>query len=72
VLSQAAERFMPSLVCEYLYELAQWFNSFYNHCSIMNAESDQQKYVRLKLVEAVSRCLKNGLHVLGIEAVERV
>jgi arginyl-tRNA synthetase len=38
----------------------------------MNAEDEETKKARLKLVEATCQVLKNGLSLLGIEVVEKM
>jgi arginyl-tRNA synthetase len=72
VVAKAAETYAPNLLAEYLYELAQSFNSFYNTLSILNAESEEVKAARLALTSATAQILKNGLSLLGIEVVERM
>ncbi|MBI2587506.1 arginine--tRNA ligase [Candidatus Amesbacteria bacterium] len=72
VVEEAAERFAPNLVCNFLYELAQRYNTFYNKHSILRAESDSSRELRLLITEAVGRVLKTGLELLGIEAPDRM
>ncbi len=68
----AALNYAPNFVAEYLFELAQKFNQFYTNCSVLNAENEQDKIARLKLVSVTAQVLKNGLGLLGIETVERM
>lgn len=72
VIEQAVNEYRPNPVTTYLYDLARAFNSFYNEASVLNADSEQQKNARLKLVEALARVMENGLNVLGMEAFERM
>ena len=65
-LQMAAEKMSPNLVAEYLFELSQKFNLFYQKHKISENE------FRLKLTESVGIVLKNGLHLLGIEQVEKM
>lgn len=60
----------PSIIAEYAYNLAQSFSTFYNVCSIMNAESPKLASSRLKLAKIVRDVLKLALYLLGIEAPE--
>ncbi len=69
VLERAAEELMPHLVCNYLYELAQVFNRFYERQRIIG---DEREAERLFLVESYAASLKRGLNVLGIDAPERM
>ena len=71
VAYRAGTEVAPHLMCNYLYELAQRFNSFYAHCSVLEA-SDEEKGIRLALAEGTAQVLKNGLNLLGIETVEQM
>jgi len=62
----------PHLLCVYLFELAQRFNSFYANCPVLEATSQTEKSFRLFLIEGVSHILKNGLNLLGIETTEEM
>ena len=72
VVEEAATRYAPNLVCNFLYELAQRFNSFYNKCSILSAQYSEQKEFRLAMTKSVGEVLKSGLNLLGIEALEHM
>jgi arginyl-tRNA synthetase len=57
----------------YLSELAQEMNGFYAKHTVLGEElSKEKRAARLQLVAAVAQVLKNGLELLGIEAVERM
>jgi len=71
VLEDAAKENLPNLVANYLWELANLANTFYEKYPVLKAEPIL-KNVRLGLIAAISRTLKEGLAVLGIEAPERV
>jgi len=68
----AAEEYKPNLFANYLYELAQAFNGFYNSVPVLQTENQELKAVRLNLTKAVARALKEGLQILGIEVPERM
>ena len=68
-VENAATEFAPNLLTNYLFELAQKFNLFYQKCKII--ESDNESF-RLELTKAVGIVLQNGLHLLGIETVEKM
>jgi len=74
VISEAANRYAPSLVCTYLFELAQRFNGFYNKHSILTPEEKvfEVRDFRLKLTGGVGEVMKTGLKLLGIEALEKM
>lgn len=61
----------PHILCQYLYELAGIFSSFYEACPILNAE-DELKNSRLQLANLTAKTLKQGLDLLGIKTVEKM
>ncbi|KAJ53527.1 arginyl-tRNA synthetase [Clostridium tetanomorphum] len=68
----AIDKLEPSIVTRYVIDVAKNFNKFYNQYSIINAEDEEIKKARLKLVEATCQVIKNGLNLLGIEVVEKM
>ncbi len=66
VVEEAGERLAPNLICNFIYELAQRFNSFYAKHQIL--END----FRLALTKGVGQVLKMGLELLGIKAIEKM
>ena len=71
-VEEAMMRFAPNLVCNYLFELAQRFNTFYNQHSILSADSVLASWFRLQMTRAVGQVIGNGLGILGIETVEKM
>jgi arginyl-tRNA synthetase len=71
VAEQAAYAFAPNMVCQFLFQTAQYFNSFYNSLSILSAEPEV-KQRRLLLTAATAQVLHNGLALLGISTPERM
>jgi len=72
VVQEAGENYAPNLICNFLYDLAQKYNLFYNKHSILKAKNQKSKDFRLALTAAVSQILKNGLNLLGISTPERM
>jgi arginyl-tRNA synthetase len=70
-LAAVAEEFRPNFLCNYLFELAGKFTSFYENCPVLKAE-DATRTSRLALCDLAARVLKQGLDVLGIETVEQM
>jgi len=66
------DKYSPHRLCTYLYELASEFSSFYEHCPIMRAESEEQKMSRLALCDFTARVMEQGLALLGIESPEQM
>lgn len=71
-LYRAADEFKPNHVANYLYELAQLYNAFYNGNSILQAETDSLKKSRLKLTAAVVAVMRDGLGILGLELPKKM
>ena len=72
VVEQAGKDYSPSGIANYCYELTKDFNQFYHDYSILNAESDEAKTLRLALAKNVAKTIKNGMQLLGIEVPERM
>ncbi|WP_311441412.1 arginine--tRNA ligase [Hoylesella enoeca] len=72
VVLQASKDYSPSGIANYCYELTKEFNQFYHDYSILNAEDEKQKIVRLVLAKNVAKIIKNGMRLLGIEVPERM
>ena len=71
-VEQAGKDYSPSGIANYCYELTKQFNQFYHECSILNADSDKERAVRLVLAKNVAKVIKNGMALLGIEVPERM
>ncbi|MEO5690900.1 MAG: arginine--tRNA ligase [Candidatus Saccharimonadales bacterium] len=65
VVERATQELMPHHICNYLYELSQEFNRFYEKNRVI---SDDRESVRLWLVETYRDTLADGLGLLGIPA----
>lgn len=70
-VSQANEKYDPSEIAKYLFELAQSFNDYYHDVPVLKAAAEV-RLARLALIKAVSQVIKNGLDLLGIEVVEEM
>lgn len=71
-VQNAAENHSPALIANYTYELVKVFNSFYQNVSILGADNDDDKAFRIQLSKIVSRTIKNGFGLLGIQVPERM
>ncbi|MBQ7496030.1 MAG: arginine--tRNA ligase [Bacteroidaceae bacterium] len=69
---QAGTDYNVSVIANYCYELAKEFNGFYHDFPILKEEDEQKRAVRLALCEAVSKVIKSGMGLLGIEVPERM
>ncbi len=66
VVVQAAEQLAPNLVANFIYDLAQKFNGFYNKHRVIGND------FRLWLTDATAEIIKRGLNLLGITAPEKM
>jgi len=71
IVQQAAIQLSPNLIANYLYELAQKYNYFYQKNKILESE-EKTKQFRLMLTQATGKVIKEGLNLLGIKTVERM
>jgi arginyl-tRNA synthetase len=65
MVKRSAADYKPLLIANYVYELAQDFTSFYQHCPVLQAEPAIRNF-RLRLTAAARQVLANGLNLLGI------
>ncbi|WP_421654901.1 arginine--tRNA ligase [Leptothermofonsia sp. ETS-13] len=70
-LAEVAQDLLPNRLCQYLFELSQKFNQFYDRCPVLQAE-EPLRTSRLILCDLTARTLKLGLSLLGIEVLERM
>ncbi len=72
-LDQVAREAMPHVLCNYLYDLASLYMSFYEACPILKeGVADDLRNSRLRLCHLVARTIEKGLDLLGIEVMERM
>ena len=71
VLAEVEKELLPNRLCQYLFELSQKFNQFYDQCSVLQAD-EPQRTSRLVLCDLTARTLKLGLSLLGIDVLERM
>ena len=68
---EVEEQLLPNRLCNYLFELSQAFNRFYDQIPILKAE-EPSKSSRLILCRLTERTLTKGLNLLGISTLERM
>ena len=72
IVEKAAESHKPNLICSYIFDLAQNFNSFYETTPVLKEKDNDLKAMRLALVQSFAQVIKNGLNVLGVDVLERM
>jgi len=71
-LELAASELKPNVLTDYLFSLANAFSTFFEACPVLKAETPALRDSRLALADLTARTLRNGLHLLGIDVVERM
>lgn len=72
ITEQACIEHNPSVIAIYVFNLAKMFNTFYTEHSVMNAESEEKKHLRLQLSEMTANVIASGMGLLGIKVPERM
>lgn len=71
VLENAATEYRPNFICNFLYELAVKFSTFYENCPVLQAPEPLRRS-RLTLCHLTAQILRTGLNALGIETLEQM
>ncbi len=72
VIEQSGNEHDPSHLANYVYNIAKTFNSFYTEHSVMKAESEEKKQLRLLICEMTANVIASGMKLLGIPVPERM
>ncbi len=70
-LNLSLKELKPHWLCRYLFELAGTFSSFYNADKVM-VDDINTRTIRILLCKATLATLESGLHLLGLETLERM
>ena len=68
---RAAESYKPSVLADYLYDLASAYSTFYQNVPFLKAPEGKRES-RVRLCGVVVKVLRKGLNLLGIETPERI
>lgn len=71
-VQQAAAEYSPSIISQYVYDLAKEYNSFYQKISIFNEDNDDILSFRIAMSEAVAVVIDRAMGLLGIDVPERM
>ncbi len=71
IIASVEQDLLPNRLCQYLYELSQKFNQFYEQCQVLKAE-EPVRTSRLMLCDLTAQTLKLGLSLLGIQVLDRM
>ncbi|MDF2801748.1 MAG: argS [Anaerocolumna sp.] len=64
--------YAPHKICQYIYELANAFNSFYHENKIISEENKVKQKSWISLITLVQNILNTGITLLGFEAPDRM
>jgi arginyl-tRNA synthetase len=70
-IADVERELLPNRICEYLFELSQKFNQFFEQCPVLSA-SEPTRTSRLILCDLTARTLELGLNLLGIPVLDRM
>lgn len=71
-ISQAGEELSPSIIAQYLFDLAKEYNRFYAELPIFSEGNEKVRAFRVALSSQVARTLKAGMKLLGIKVPEKM
>ncbi|MCY7336541.1 MAG: arginine--tRNA ligase [Chamaesiphon sp.] len=71
VINEVERDLLPNRLCQYLFELSQKFNQFYDKHSVLQVE-EPLRTSRLVLCDLTAKTLRLGLDLLGIPVLERM
>lgn len=71
-ISESAETYNPSILADYVYQLARSFNTFYGELSILSAESNDALLFRINLSKLTASVILKGMKLLGMDVPDRM
>jgi arginyl-tRNA synthetase len=72
VIASSLETHEPSHIAQYLSALTDTYNTFYRKVPVLKESDPDKMNTSLRLTAASAQVLKNGLHLLGIEAPDKM
>ncbi len=71
-VKEAADEISPSVIAQYVYDLAKAYNKFYTEISIFNEPDENKLLFRVAFSHVVARTIKDAMDLLGIDVPERM
>jgi len=72
IVLAAGETLSPALIANYLFDLAQHFNTFYQETPIFKEENVELRKMRLGISGFIAIVIKNGMSLLGIDVPDKM
>ena len=66
IISQSSKTYSPSLLCQYVFDLAKLYNSFYQDEKIFDGENNETTSFKIALSDLTANTIKNSLELLGV------
>ncbi|GAB3660803.1 arginine--tRNA ligase [Echinicola sediminis] len=71
-IEQAGEELSPSVIAQYMFDLAKEYNRFYAELPIFSEADQKVRSFRVALSAQVARTLQAGMKLLGVKVPERM
>lgn len=72
IIKEAADSYSPSVLAQYIYEVAKDYNRFYAEVSIFSEVNKPALSFRIAFSGAVAATIRRGMTLLGIEVPDRM
>uniref|UniRef100_A0A5B6Z789 arginine--tRNA ligase n=1 Tax=Davidia involucrata TaxID=16924 RepID=A0A5B6Z789_DAVIN len=69
IVEEACTNLLPNVLCEYLYNLSEYFTKFYSNCQVVGSAEETS---RLLLCEATAVVMRKCFNLLGLVPVYRI
>ncbi|KAL7254189.1 hypothetical protein ACSBR1_008568 [Camellia fascicularis] len=69
IVEEACTNLLPNVLCEYLYNLSEFFTRFYSNCQVVGSTEETS---RLLLCEATAVVMRKCFYLLGIVPVYKI
>lgn len=72
VIQSASDKYDPSEIANYAYNLAKTYNKFYHDQPVLTAATEAEKNLRISLSEQTGLVIKKAMKLLGIDVPEKM
>ncbi len=72
IIESSCEKYDPSEIANFVYNLAKLYNKFYGELKIISADKEEEKQLRLALSTVTANTIKHAMRLLGIEVPEKM
>ena len=77
ILMRVMDDLCPHFLCDYVYELCTTFTEFYHTCKCVQKDRETGKLLkvdmnRLAICETTALVLERGLHILGLDVIDKI